>query len=98
LPDLAAKFQTVFSGHHDVEQKQRRTLALGIGHDQIAGRVQAHVEAGPFQMMANQAGNIRVIFHYIDRRLHATIVAGKCVDSIKAAEVAFRGGQFRRFI
>jgi hypothetical protein len=33
-------------------------------------------------MMANQPGNIRVVFHYIDRRLHATIVAGKCFISI----------------
>jgi hypothetical protein len=22
-------------------------------------------------MMANQAGNVRVVFHYIDRRIHA---------------------------
>jgi len=63
-----------------VRSLSRRTLPFSVGHDQVAGRVEPHVEAGSFQMMANQARNIRVVLHYIDRRLHATIVAGKCCD------------------
>ncbi len=40
-------------------------------NNQIAGRVEPDAEARPFQVMTNEAGNIRVVFHYIDCRLHA---------------------------
>ncbi len=70
LPDLTAKFQAIFPGHHDIEQEQRRTLAFRVRHDHIASRIQTHVEASALQMMAYQAGNIRVVFHYKDRRFH----------------------------
>ena len=70
LPDLAAKLQAIFSGHHDIEQKQRWPLALRVGHDHVARRIQTHVEAGAFQMMAHEAGNIGIVFHYKDRWFH----------------------------
>src|ERR1700722_751598 len=31
-------------------------------------------------MVANQSRNVRVVFDYVDRWFHATIVAGKCDD------------------
>ena len=70
LPNLAAKLQTVFSGHHDVQQKQGGPLTLRVGDDNIARRIKPHVEIGALQMMAHQAGNIRVVFDDEDGWLH----------------------------
>jgi hypothetical protein len=64
LANLAAEFEAVFAGDHDVEQEERGPLALGFGQDGVAGWVEFDSEAGALKMMAYQAGNVRIIFDY----------------------------------
>ena len=75
LPDLPAKFQAIFAGHHDVENEQRRPLPLGFGKNCVTGWVQFHHEAGRFQMVTNEARNVGIVFYHEDVLFHAAIVS-----------------------
>jgi hypothetical protein len=72
LANLAAEFEAVFAGHHDVEEEERGPLALGFGEDGVAGWVEFDGEARALEMMAYQAGNVRIIFDYGDVRFHGS--------------------------
>ena len=75
MADGAAEFESVFAGDHNVEYEQRRALALGIAENIGAGRVDADGEAVVFQVMANEAGNVGVVFDDEDGWFHGIIVA-----------------------
>ena len=77
LADGAADFQAVFAGNHDVEDEERGALALGVGEDVGAGGIDAHSEAFVFEMMADEAGNIGIVFDDEDAWFHGIIVDGK---------------------
>ncbi len=72
LANLAAEFEAVLAGDHDVEKEERGALALGFGEDRVAGWVEFDGEAGALEMMAYQAGNVRIVFDYGDVRFHGT--------------------------
>jgi hypothetical protein len=95
LADGAAEFEAVFAGDHDIEHEERRTLALGVGDDVGAVGIDAHGEAIVLQVMANEAGNIGIVFDDEDAWFHGSIVAGKqlLVSSCRGPE-GFRGAIF----
>src|SRR5258708_36745843 len=74
LPDGAAKFKSVLARDHDVEDEQRRALALSIGNYVGAVGIKAHRKAIVLQVMANEAGNIGIVLDDEDRWFHAFIV------------------------
>src|ERR1700722_2479689 len=73
----AAEFEAVFAGDHDVEDKQSRTLPLGVAENIGAGGINAHREAVVFEVMADEAGNVGIVFNDEDVGFHGIIVAGK---------------------
>ena len=75
LTNGAANFQTVPARNHDVEDKKRRALAFGVGENIDSGGINAHHEAFVFQMMANKAGDVGIVFDDKDAGLHAIILA-----------------------
>ena len=77
LADSAAEFEAVFAGDHDVEHEQRRTLAFGVGDDGRAVGIDADGEAVVFEVVANEAGNVGIVFDDEDAWFHGIIVAGK---------------------
>ena len=85
LANLAAEFQAVFAGDHDVEQKERGPLAFGFGEDGVSGGIEFHGEAGALQMMAHQPGNVRIVFDYGDLRFH-----GRYCSCINWRDLAWR--------
>jgi hypothetical protein len=76
LPNLAAEFEAVFAGDHDVQKEERGTLALGFGEDSVTGRVEFDGKPGAFEVMAHEPGDVRIIFDNGDVRFHENIVAG----------------------
>lgn len=74
LADGAADFEAVFAGNHNVQNEQRRTLPLGVGENVDTGRIDAHDEAFILEMVADEAGNIRIVFDNEDARFHNNIV------------------------
>ena len=77
LSDGAANLQAVLSGDHDVEDEECGPLAFGVGEDIRAGGINANREAFVFQVMADQAGNVGIVFNDEDAWFHGDIVAGK---------------------
>src|SRR5215472_1022275 len=80
LPDRTTQIQAVFARNHDVEDEQGRPLTLGIADNVGPGGIEADHESLVFQMMANQARNIGIVFDYEQARFHGIIVA-KAVGS-----------------
>ena len=74
MADGTAKFQAVLAGDHDIEKKKRRPLALRVGDDGRSGGKQTHGEAIVFEVMADQTGNVGVVFDDEDGGFHASIV------------------------
>ena len=62
LANGAADFQTVFAGNHDVEHEERGALAFGVGEHVGARGIHAHDEPFVFQVMADEAGNVGIVF------------------------------------
>jgi hypothetical protein len=80
LADGAAEFEAVFAGDHDVEHEERRALAFGVGDYIGTVGIDAHGETVVLQVVANEAGNIGIVFNDEDVGLHGNIVA-KAVPS-----------------
>ena len=57
-----ANVEAVSTGNHDVEKKECGWLAFGVGNDIGRGAEDFHSEAGGFQVMLYQAGDICIIF------------------------------------
>ena len=62
IAQAPANVEAVAAGNHDVEQKQRGRLALGIGNEVGGGVKQARLKARRFKVMLHQPGNIGVVF------------------------------------
>src|SRR5271157_269875 len=77
LANRTADFEAVFARNHDVENEQRGTLAFGVGQNIDSGGIDAHIETFVLKMMANEAGNIGIVFHNKDAGFHRIIVNGK---------------------
>jgi len=75
LANGAADFQAIFAGDHDVEKKESGALAFGIGEDGCAAGVDAHGEPFAFEMMADQSGNVGIVFEHEDAGFHEIILA-----------------------
>ena len=88
LPDLAAQFQAVFARNHDVEKEKSGTLALGFGEDGVSGGKDFDREAGAFQMMAHEAGNIGIVFDDGDAGFH-----GKYCSRKSGLDLGFAGAR-----
>src|SRR5580698_8119167 len=58
----AADIEPIPARNHDVEEKQRRRLTLGVGNKVGGSAENANTEAGGFQVMLHQAGDICVVF------------------------------------
>jgi hypothetical protein len=91
LADGVAEFETIFAGDHDIKQEERGTLALSVGDYVGAGGIDAHGKAIVLQVMANEAGNIGIVFDDEDARFHGFIVAGKQVP-VASCQLPERGG------
>jgi hypothetical protein len=74
LADAAAEFKAVFARDHDVENEQRRALPLGVGQYVGAGWVDADDEALVFEVVADEARNIRIVFNDEYAWFHGDIV------------------------
>src|SRR5580692_3992227 len=75
LANGAADFETILAGDHDVEHEKRWALAFGVSEYVGAGGVDAHREAFVLQMMADEAGNVRIVFDDEEAWFHGIIVA-----------------------
>ena len=61
VAQAAANVEAVSAGDHDVQQEKRRGLTFGVGNDVGGGAVDPDGEAGGFQMVLDQARDIRVV-------------------------------------
>src|ERR1051326_811245 len=75
LTDGAAEVEAVFAGNHDLQNQERVALPVGVGAKGAAGWVDAHGEAFIFQVMADQAGNVGIVFNDEDAGLHGSILS-----------------------
>jgi len=75
LANGAAEFESVFAGNHDVENEEGRALAFGVGDHVGADGVDADGEAVILQVVADEAGDIGIVFDNEDGGLHGFIVA-----------------------
>src|SRR5689334_19854203 len=70
MTNLIAQIKPTAARHHDVEKEEQWTTADCLFyHGGYAGESSNGVSAG-FEMMAEQARNIWIIFHYKDRLFH----------------------------
>ena len=76
LANLPAEFQSVFTGHHNIEHKKRRPRSLRFRNDRMACREKLNGKSSAFEVVAHQAGNIRVVFNHVNVLFHEDIVAG----------------------
>ena len=76
LADGATNFEAVFPGHHDVKDEESWALALGVREYIGPGGIDADREAFVFQMMADEAGNVGIVFDDEETWFHGDIVAG----------------------
>ena len=60
--DLAADFKAAVSGNHDVQQKEGRRLLASLRQHVVAGNTKADIESGRLQMMADQVGDVGIVF------------------------------------
>ena len=74
MTDGAAELETVFAGDHDVEHEESGSLAFGVGEHVGAGGIHADGEAFVFEMVAHEAGNVRVVFDDEKAGFHGNIV------------------------
>jgi hypothetical protein len=70
-----AEFEAVLAGDHDVEHEERRSLPLGVAENVRTGGVDPDRETVVFQVVADKARNIRIVFDDEDARFHGIIVA-----------------------
>ena len=69
----AADVQTVAAGNHDVQQKERGRLALGVGNKVSRGMEDAGRKTRRLQMMLNETGDVRVVLkhkNYLAQQLY----------------------------
>ncbi len=81
LTDVAAKFEAIFTGNHDVEHKECGTLALGVGDHGRAVGIDADRKTFVLQVMANEAGNIGIVFDDEDAWFHGLIVTNRVAST-----------------
>ena len=62
IAQAAANIETIAAGHHDVEQKKRGRLALGVGNEIGWGMKQACLKTCRFKVMLHQPCDIGVVF------------------------------------
>ena len=74
LTNGAADFQAVFAWNHDVEDEQCGTLAFSVGENVHPGGVDTDGEAFIFEMMADEAGNVGIVFNDEKTGFHGSIV------------------------
>ena len=74
VADVAADLETVFSRDHDVEDEESWPLALGVGKDIRSGWIDANDETFILKVMADKAGNIRIVFDDEDAWFHRIIL------------------------
>ena len=67
LPQPAAEIEAVSAGHHNVQQKKRRRLAVGVGNNLADGRIGANGVAGALQMVLHQPRDVGIVFQHKDR-------------------------------
>ena len=60
----AAYIQAIATGHHDVQQKQRRRLTLGVGNEVGRGVEDAGRKTRRLQMMLHETGDVRVVLKH----------------------------------
>lgn len=70
IAQAAANVETVAAGDHDVEKEKGRRLTFGIGNQAARGGIDAGREGSGFQVMLDQAGNVRVILEHKDGLAH----------------------------
>src|SRR5271165_799851 len=70
LANGAADLEAVFAGDHDIEQEKRGALPFGVGEHVGSGGIDAHGEALVLKMMANEAGNVGIVFDDEDAGFH----------------------------
>jgi len=75
LANGATYFQAVFARYHNVENEECGTLALSVGQYVGSGGINANGEAFVFEMMADQAGNVGIVFDDEKTWFHGIIVA-----------------------
>jgi hypothetical protein len=81
LADSAAEFESVFARDHDVEHEERGTLAFGIGNNIGPAGIDANGKTIVLQVVANEAGDIGIVFNDEDAGFHGFIVAKGVVST-----------------
>ena len=67
LAQPAAEVKAIAARHHDIQQKQRRRLPLGIGKNLTDRQIGANGKTGALQVVLDQPGDIRVVFQHKNR-------------------------------
>ena len=67
LPQPTAEVETISAWHHNIQQKERRRLAVGIGNNLANRRIGANGVAGALQVILHQARDVGIVFQYKDR-------------------------------
>ena len=75
LANGATDVEAIFTRNHDIEDEEGGALSLGVGEDGCAGGEDAHCEAIVFEMMSDQARNVRIVFEYEDAGFHEFILS-----------------------
>ena len=70
LADLTAHFKPAVTGHHDIQQEEDWRVFARQRQDVVAGSANPDIESGELQMMADQVGNVRIIFEDNNVLLH----------------------------
>ena len=64
ITQTAADIEAIAAGNHDVQQEERRRLALGIGNQVGRGVEDAGSKTRRLQMMLNETGNISIVLKH----------------------------------
>src|SRR4029077_20573983 len=91
--NLPAHFKAAVTGDHDIEQEEYRRLLARLRQHIIAGRAKTDVESGQLQMVADQVGDVRIVFEDNDVLLHWNFFWLSHNDSNRKAQNAAAQGQ-----
>jgi hypothetical protein len=85
--NLATDFKAAVSGNHDVQQKEGRRLLARLRQHVVAGNTKADIEPGGLQVMADQVGDVGIVFKNNDvlfqvsfQRLRVTILTASTLE------------------
>src|SRR5579864_1980373 len=66
LADVAAEFETIRTGQHDIEQEEGGHFTYRLGENRSTAHETLHLKSGGLQVVRDETGDVFLVFHHKD--------------------------------